>query len=563
MIELRKHKLHATGIEARLANKCLGNVPGVAYRYGALTIPADVRIVEILSLNGIKQFSPEVKAWYQAQLKVEKTKAAWLAQKDCAIDHPSEHELMPFQRVGASFLAREGRALLCDSMGLGKTAQGIVAVELSQQCSNVLILCPNNIKLLWRGEIARWSTNSHPVTVFESATRTKQQEAFVGGWAIVNYAQLRVVCKGYLEETKAPRGWRVQGAHQLREQSRYFGTTWDWLLIDEGHYLKSHRTQIYAAVQALQFRKLVIITGTPMGNDSSELWALLHLLDPKRYSSYWRFYELYVDYVEDFFGKREILGVRHPQILRRELASRMVRRTKKQVYPQLPDKRYQLVPLRMQEAQSRLYRNMAQKLYIELEGGEKLRARNVISKFTRLRQILSTPVAFGLPDTSCKLDYVLELLQATKERVVVFSLYRATIQALHGRLETAKITHVCRIGGQSATAAHEVVTTFVEKRARVFVSTLDAGGTGTDLRKADASIVVFVDRHYNPIRQEQAEDRVHGIGQTRKVHIYSLHCPGTIDGVVQQILERKTAMSNTVLARSLLEELLRYLKEGE
>ncbi len=556
----RTRKLWVTGIAAMVANKCLRRVPGVNYRHGRLTMPADIRIVEILSLGGIRKFSPAVKTWYREQLAQEKAKAKLLAREDCEIAHPSGPRLMPFQRVGVSFIAQEGRILLCDECGLGKTLMAIVAAELSSQSQNVLVLSPNGIKLMWRDEIAAWAAYDPVVTVFESNARDQQQAAFTDGWAIVNYAQLRTVCKDFLVETKSPRGWRVAQPSQLRKQCKYFETHWDWLIVDEAHYLKNHRTQIYAAVQALRFRNLVLLTATPMGNNPSELWAPLHLVDPKRYSSYWRFFELHVDYIEDFFGRRQILGIKHPSILRRELASRMIRRTKKQVYPQLPDKRYQLVPLRMGKVQARLYHSMAERLYITLKGGKKLRARNVIAKFTRLRQILSTPTAFDLPDTSCKLDYVIELLSSTTERAVIFTLFRATVLALSRRLSASEISHVIMLGGQSSQKTYEAKKTFKDKQARVFVSTLDAGGTGIDLRKADVEVVIFVDRHYNPIRQEQAEDRVHGIGQTRKVHVYSLHCPETVDTVVQDILERKAAMSSVLLARSLLEELLRYLR---
>ena len=534
MIDVTRRKFAVTGGDIQRVHEALKGVPGVSFsrQKDALTLPLEMRILEIAVSQGKAQPSEETKTWYQQRFFEEIKFCRVLDLNDTTIVHPQAEKLYPFQRVGAQFISTRKRSLLCDDCGLGKTAQAIIGAELTQ-CSNVLVLCPNTLKSTWQDELDKWSATDPQITIFESPKRKRQLKEFSSGCAIVNYEQFRV-------------------------EPGFGKFHWDWVICDEAHTIKNRRTKLYKALKQLTFDNAVLLTGTPFGNDPSELWALLHFLYPKEYPSFWRFFELYVEYIETPYG-RQILGSRNERFLRRDLAPKMGRRKKEDVDIQLPRKTYQTITTKMLPTQKKIYTQMAKEMLIEIEGQEDVVALNAISRILRLQQILSTPAAFSLPDVSSKLDTVLTIIQGTERKVVVFTLFRATVKALCERLAEQKIPHAKILGGLSTeelSAAREALNT---GSARVLVCTLKAGGVGLTL--IGASTAIFVEKHWNPMIQAQAEDRIHRIGQRENVHIISLLCRGTVDMLVEKIIKRKLTMTRAVLGEALLEELRDYLEQ--
>jgi SNF2 family DNA or RNA helicase len=522
--------------EIRVAARLFDGVTGVKIeRSRVLSFPAEERMLEILIENcpGI-ELDEDVLVWYVKEHSIERQRAEYLKQEDAHLTHPRANDLMPFQRVGAGFLAKYRRALLSDDCGLGKTVQAIVSVEEAGEHENVLVVCPKSIRMWWKHEKNEWTAfPDEPVTVFDSRTRDEQLDAFRGGWAIVNYAQLRV-------------------------EPKYQKIKWDWLILDEAHQkIANRKTQTFKAVAGLDYDGCIVLTATPFGNDPSEMWTLLKMLNPQRYTSFWRFYNLYVDYYEDYFGHRVIIGEKNPKALRREMAPRVIRRSKTKVYNQLPEKQYQLIELEMNDKQAAAYSDMAHKFLMELEGGGEVQAVNAISQFTRLRQIVSTTATLDDgSDHSAKLDFCEDFVRSTSEKIVFFCMFRHTVEALERRFRHMDLPVSSIMGGMDP---EDIRMAFIQGRVRVLIATIQSAGTGVNLRPASAGKVVFVDRHFNPTRQKQAEDRVHGIGQTMKVHILNLHCPGTVDDVLQAILDRKISMNEAILAESLLKSMTTYL----
>jgi len=376
--------------------------------------------------------------------------------------------------------------------------------------------------------------------------------AYSDGWLIGNYAQVRAEAKAISQESiySGPKQFDID---TLRERSLYFSTMWDWLILDEAQMIRNRKTQIAYLTKQLKFKNCCLLTGTPFDNDPSELWSLLNFIDSKRYMSFWRFFELYVDYEQDYWGTRHIKGVKRPKLLRRELAPRMIRKTKKEVMPFLPEKLYQTIPLELLPRQSKHYDDMAKRFYIELSETKKLYAVNVISMITRLRQILSTPANFDLPDDSAKLDAALDIVSGTDNRIVIFTAFRKTVEALCKRLTKKKTPHTRIWGGMTSEEVSQAEAKLNAGEIKVLVATLQAGGVGLNL--VGANIAIFIDKHFSPGKQRQAEDRLHRGGQKQKVHIISLHCPNTVDVMVQAILNRKISMKKAVLGPLFLEDL--------
>jgi len=334
------------------------------------------------------------------------------------------------------------------------------------------------------------------------------------------------------------------------ETGNYFA---NGILVHNCQAIKNRETQNYRAVSSLKTRRIAFLTATPMGNGPHELWTMLHLIDPKRYSSYWRFRDLFCEY-DPWEPHARVTDPRHPDLLRKELAPRMLLRKKADVQKQLPPKTIQRIPLGLNPKQEKHYDEMSKHALVTLTSGVVLDALAPISQLGRLRQILSTPATLGLADDSSKLDAAMDLIQGTDEKVVVFTLFRATVQALCSRLTKLNVAHVHLWGGMTMdeidTAKYRLDTD-----ARVLVATLQTGGVGLTLTAA--STCIFIDQHYNPEKQEQAQDRLHRISQTKPVTVYNLYCPNTIDDLVEEILQRKVTMTTAILGRALIEALQR------
>lgn len=561
----KRTRLLATKEDTRRAIRLFTDWGGLKRHPGKrASFPCHSRMLELMIRDGSKA-TPRVLEWYQKQLAPEIQAMALLSRGDAKLNHPSAARLKPFQRAGARFVSRVGRTLLCDDMGLGKTAQAIIATELSRWYDKVLVICPKSLQTLWVHEKAKWTAHPQvPVVVLESKTIKEQLADFEEGWLIVHPWQVRKDLVNANADTFGSSRPRYKWKAGLTLGS----TFWDWVLIDEAHrFLANRKTLTFNAVKRLKRRRMVILTGTPYGNDPAEIWTLLNLLDPKRYTSYWRFFELYVDYLEDeWLGTRKIVGIRNPDLLRRELAPRMAMRKKADVGIALPSKEHQEIPLVMEERQLRLYVQMVKEsmLILESQGevaeGESapvLYASTPLAVMTRLRQILSTPATLGFADTSIKLDAAMDIIQGTDEGVVVFAMFRATVEALYKRLTRLGIPALKLMGGVRTEDLAKAEQGLLDGTIRVVIGTISFAGVGLNLN--GASVVIFVDKHFNPNWQHQAEDRVHRIGQTKNVLVLALYCPDTIDDLVNAILERKIGMQEPILRQRLIEELDGFL----
>jgi len=415
------------------------------------------------------------------------------------------------------------------------TVQSIVAVESTKRHNRVLVVCPNSIKQQWQSEILKWSAEKPKVTVIRWKDREKQLQNYSKGWLIVNY-------------------------NNFRADERFAVLChWDWTLFDEGYVLKNRKTKTVAMARKVQARRMSILTGTPIGNNVSEIWSLLHILYPKDYPAYWRFFEMYVSYIEDMWGKKEILGTKNTHLLRRDLSMRMLQRKKEEVAREIPDKIRQQIELVMDKKQQQAYKDMATKGYLELSESEVLTVSNMMSLIVRLRQILSTPANFGLPDDSCKLDAAMDIIRGTDQKVIVFTVYRKTVLTLCKRLSKEGIKHTMIMGGIDIEDRETAKQGINEGDVQVLVCTIRSGGLGLNLQ--GASIGIFIDKEWNPIDQAQAEDRLHRIGQTKKVQIIDLICKGTIDDYVEAVLSKKLRMTEEILKKSLFEELKKYVSD--
>ena len=436
--------------------------------------------------------------------------------EDADMEIPFADKLRDYQRVGANFMNETGKCILADDMGTGKTLQAIAACE-EIKAERVLVVCPNSLKWNWHEEVGKWTDSKAVVVDGTRAKRVKTIEGFTGKYLIINYESMRL--------------------HEELQKVK-----WDVLILDEAHKIKNRKAQQTKAVKKIKADNVYLLTGTPMLNRPDELWSLLNRLYPKKFGSYWRFAERYCSITDNGWGKEVGMGTPEQQEkLRQLLAPVMLRRTKKDVLKELPDKVYQRHLIELKGNQARAYRSMEKDTIATLTEGEVIAAPVVIAQITRLRQIaVSTQLLSDGVAESAKFDALLELIQDNQEehKIVVFSQFRRAVELFSEKLDKAGIKWTAVTGAVKQEDRHQATKDFQEDtETRVMLATIEAAAHGLTWTSAD--IAVFLDRHWTPAINTQAEDRLHRMGQKNSVTIINMVARGTVEEYIENMLEEK------------------------
>jgi SNF2 family DNA or RNA helicase len=488
---------------------------------------------------------------------------------DAALAVPWHEKLYAFQRGAVDFMARNPHLILADDMGLGKTVEAIsAAVEYHIRNPSApepvtlmpepgLVVCPNMLTRNWQNELVQWTgIERDSIQIIDGknkAQRDKQAARTDAQWFVVNWEKLRLM-------------------EQLADRK------WGAVIADEAHRAKNKDAKQTKALYKLTAPVQIAATGTPIMNNPAELWSLLRWLYPEVYGpkvkggGYWPFYYRFVEDYPTQYG-RVIIGVKNADALRFELKDKLVRRTKEDQLD-LPPKvrKVQQVDLNPQqrklyeEAEKQLVLDIAEHIQGQIEGREDVeqyvrdaaealasnpeKAQYVLpngaARITRLRQIASSPALLGGPDDSAKLDAVVELVKDHPGKpFVVFTWFQETVRLLEKRLRKLKpAVRVGTIAGSDDAAP--VVKLFQDGDLDIVVCTIAKGGVGLTMTRADTAI--FVERDWVPAINEQAEDRLHRIGQDSHVTIITLEAADTVDGEkVARANRLKSAIVTSIL----------------
>jgi superfamily II DNA or RNA helicase len=443
--------------------------------------------------------------------------------------------LRPYQHAGFGWLAtlyENGLGgVLADDMGLGKTLQVLALIQHLRETSPsdrpFLVVAPTSVVSTWLAEAARFAQGLRVAGVAGAARRR-------GGVTIAGLARgADVVVTSY--------------ALLRLEQPRYAEVSWAGLVLDEAQNVKNHTSVGYRCARDLGAPWTLAVTGTPMENSLLELWALMSLvapgllpLSPEEFDDVYR---LPVERARD--------GARLAA-LRRRIAPLVLRRTKEQVAPELPDKTEQVLSVDLDPGHRRAYDALLARERTKVLALVDDLPRNkfrILSSLTLLRQAaldvgLVDPVRTAVPAT--KLDVLMQLVDdiaAEGHRVLVFSQFTRFLRAARDRI-TAAGHDVCYLDGSTVRRDH-VVQQFRSGGAPVFLISLKAGGTGLTLTEADYCIVL--DPWWNPATEAQAVDRTHRIGQTRPVMVYRLVATDTIEEKVMQLKAAKASLAASTL----------------
>ncbi|MBE5972152.1 MAG: ATP-dependent helicase [Lachnoclostridium sp.] len=443
--------------------------------------------------------------------------------------------LRSYQKVGYRWLksldAYGFGGILADEMGLGKTIQ-IIALLLDEKKRNggvSLIVCPASLVYNWENEI---HTFAPELTVQTMAGNQAEREELLTGLKEKNFAGVDVIITSY-DLLKRDLGYYLE--KQFRFQ-----------IIDEAQYIKNAVTQAAKAVKAIHAKTKFALTGTPIENHLGELWSIFDYLMPGFLFTSQKFKKMFeTPIVRD--GDQYALSM-----LRKMTGPFLMRRLKKDVLKELPEKLETVLYSRIDGEQKTLYQANAALLREQiLSGGEFGKDRmQILAELMKLRQICCDPsLCFAkYKGGSAKLETCMELLENGTEaghKILLFSQFTSMLDIIAKRLEKEKIPYYMLTGSTSKKDRMQMVTSFQKDDVQVFLISLKAGGTGLNLTAAD--IVIHYDPWWNVAAQNQATDRAHRIGQENQVTVFKLITKHTVEENILKLQEMKKDLADTVV----------------
>lgn len=417
-----------------------------------------------------------------------------------------------YQR-SAALRASKRNLLLTDECGLGKTLTAITAAQYAG-AKHILVVCPLRIRLQWYQEIAEqvpWNT-------------------------IIQNLEYGIPIKHYATYQGLPEGWYLTYYEAARDDPSLADFLWDFMIIDEAHRIKNRNAKWTRELKHIPAVRKMALTGTPMEKNPADLWSILNWISPGAYRSYWKFYEKYVDYEIRGWQKRYKyeIGPKNVDKLAREISPIVLRRTKKEVEPELPERIEQRVEVPMNKDQQDLYEIIRASEDIVLEHQDReVFIANALSHFTKLHQASVMPSLLEFSYGSSKIDWLMEWLTDHPEPVAIFSKYRKVV------MKVADSVKCDVIMGQSEGTGED----FKAGKVRIVAGTIAAMGEGLNLQRAE--VAIFLDQEWSATLMTQAIDRIHRIGIDSPRVIYYLHSSKADEHVLEAI-EKKWTDSDMV-----------------
>jgi len=458
-------------------------------------------------------------------------------------------QLRPYQQYGYSwldFLRRWGMgACLADDMGLGKTIQTIAMLLREKEQKGALpgpslLICPTSVVFNWQKEVERFAP-ALTTHIHQGAARLRgdelKQQAQKTDLLLTSYAVAR------------------RDAETLKEIG------WFGLILDEAQNIKNPEAKQSQAIRRLPAQFRMALTGTPVENRLSELWSIMHFLNPGYLGSRHNFRQSFALPIERY-GDEEAIGrlkkMASPFILRRV-------KTDPRVIQDLPDKQEMKVYCNLTEEQATLYESVVQKVMERLAESSGIERKGlVLSMLMQLKQVCNHPAQFLHqvgdghtltldPDKprSGKLTRLTEMLEeavSVGDRVLIFTQFSEMGHLLKEHLNEALGVPSLFLYGDTPVKKREVmVKRFQEENngPPIFILSLKAGGTGLNLTRANH--VFHFDRWWNPAVENQATDRAFRIGQTRNVQVHKFICAGTLEEKIDDMIESKKALAQSII----------------
>ncbi len=441
--------------------------------------------------------------------------------------------LRPYQLSGYTWLrtlhAMGYAGCLADDMGLGKTLQTLSLLQSLKEEQNLttsLLVAPVVTLANWEREMDRFTPG---LSYYRHAGTNRHDDPELFG-------RYDVIIVSY---------------HTLRNDVDLFlGLVFDYIILDEAHYIKNASSIIFKAIRSLKSRHRLSLTGTPIENNTLELWSQFNFLNPGLLGSQREFISQFAQPIEKKQDKAAL------EILKERVSPFILRRKKEDVLDDLPPKEIIVHYCEMGEAQAGLYKKYRDYYRARVKGlldekGVAGSSMEIFQFLLKLRQIAIYPPMAGKEGksiASCKMDALNSLLDEVLEedhKILIFSQFLGSLHAMEKHCRGQHWDYSF-ISGQTPNREEQIRRFQEEEDVKVFLLSLKAGGVGINLTAAD--YVVLFDPWWNPAAERQAIDRAHRMGQTRKVLSYKLITRDTIEEKILKMQEEKTALLEGVVS---------------
>ncbi|MEU0693114.1 DEAD/DEAH box helicase [Streptomyces niveus] len=418
---------------------------------------------------------------------------------------------------------------LADDMGLGKTIT-VIALHLHRQTEEsaagpTLVICPTSLMGNWQREIERFAPGT-PVRRFHGASRGLDALAD-GEFVLTTYGTMRL------------------------DAPRLAAAEWGMVVADEAQHVKNPYSSTAGQLRTIGAKARVALSGTPVENNLSELWAILDWTTPGLLGRLAAFRTRYAEAVEggDPGAAERLSALVRPFLLRR-------RKSDPGIAPELPLKTETDRAVSLTTEQAGLYEAVVRETLAAISEAGGMERRGLVMKLlTSLKQICNHPAQFLKEDESARvagrsgkvelLDELLDTILAEEASVLVFTQYVQMARLLEQHLAARGVPTQFLHGGTPVRQREDMVRRFQEGEVPVFLLSLKAAGTGLNLTRAEH--VVHFDRWWNPAVEAQATDRAYRIGQNRPVQVHRMITEGTIEDRIADMLARKQQLADSVL----------------
>lgn len=488
-----------------------------------------------ITMDSYRMFSIDQKAEESEYIQIDRSKSFQqqiqnfksMDVKDYQIPKSYDTILRDYQKDGYRWLNIMSdygfNGILADDMGLGKTLQVIAMLDGKEEKGTSIVICPSSLIYNWEDEVHKFSKSLSIIPVCGSAETRK---GIIMSWK--NYDVL-VTSYDYIR----------------RDVELYEDIDFNYVILDEAQYIKNQKTKNAVSVKKLKAKHRLALTGTPIENSLAELWSIFDFLMPDYLFNYHYFLSHYeTDIVKNHDEKKQ-------NELKKLVTPFILRRNKKEVLKELPDKIEKTQVIEFNEEENKLYlANLAQcnRELQELTNMQTSGKIQILAMLTRLRQLCCEPRLLyeNIYTPSTKLKFCVDLIETIHEngqKTLLFSSFTSVLDLIAKELHSRGISFYILTGKTDKEERRELVAKFQKDKTAVFLISLKAGGTGLNLTAAQS--VIHYDPWWNLSAQNQATDRAYRIGQNENVQVYKLVMKDSIEEKIQKLQNLKKDLADT------------------
>lgn len=459
----------------------------------------------------------------------------WINRKEnFGID---KSELRPYQSQDAFYLKERGSALVLNEPRTGKTPTMIRVIAALGKKKN-LVVCPSSLVLNWAKEFQKWFPECEVVSISgDKKARLKPLNYYA------MYGKLKLMVLIISKDTFKK---EVSSGGQLEDSN------FDTMIVDEAHFLRNYKSAQSQAIFSVSATHKYALTGTPSVKHGSDVYGLLHFIDPIKFSSFWQFTARYWNIEDNGWGKDlgDSRKAREDE-LKAVISIHSVQRKRKEVMKWLPKATHQTIPVELGKKQLKLYDSMFETFVASADDLE-IDVMNKLVQLTRLRQLCLDPRLLGFKEVGAKTTALLEFAEDNTDPFVVMTTFSSYFDLVKPDLEKLGKRVGVIDGSVSKKNRQKLVDLFQNGKIDILLCNIIAAGTGLTLDKSDT--ILFLDKDYNPANNEQAQDRIVPTTEERyhPINVISLVASGTVDERVNEILDRKEDLTKVINRPELL-----------